>query len=156
VDWKLHVNTLFPEARLKNTIELRACDSLPTPLACAVSALYAGLLYDETALDGAEALAGRLAYEDIVAARPSLVTLGLGAKIGDRPARELALEVLEISTGGLQRRKRLSSKGNDESIHLVRLRELAEAGKSPADVLTDSLSNEDPDLTHEIIARARL
>jgi glutamate--cysteine ligase len=150
------VNTLFPEARIKNTLEVRACDSLPTPLACAVSALYAGLLYDERALDQAEELAGRLAYEDVVAARPSLVRLGHAAPNGARPARELALEVLEISTGGLQRRARLSSNGNDESIHLARLRELAETGKSPADLLSDGLSNDDPDLTSEIIARARL
>jgi glutamate--cysteine ligase len=155
-DWKLHLNTLFPEARLKNTLEVRACDSLPTPLACSVAALYTGLLYDQRALELAEVFAARLSYEEISAARPALIEQGLGASIAGRPARELALEVLEIGRAGLVRRARISGGGNDESIHLLRLAELNESGRSPSDLLTEGLSNDDPDLTREIIARTRI
>lgn len=155
-DWKLHLNTLFPEARIKNTLEVRACDSLPTPLACAVPALYVGLLYDERALDQAEALALSLEHRDLAAARPALVEQGLAPRIGARPARDIALELLEIARSGLGRRGRLSAQGNDESVHLARLAELTETGRSPADVLTEGLSNDAPDLTREIVARTRI
>ena len=36
--------------KLKNTLEVRACDSLPASLAMAVPALFTGLLYDARAL----------------------------------------------------------------------------------------------------------
>jgi glutamate--cysteine ligase len=155
-DWKLHLNTLFPEARLKNTLEVRACDSLPTPLACSVAALYTGLFYDPVALDLADAFAARLAYEDVARARLALVTDALGASIAGRSARDLALELFDIARGGLVRRARISGGGSDESIHLTRLAELNASGRSPADLLTEGLSNDDPDLEREIIARTRI
>jgi glutamate--cysteine ligase len=155
-DWKLHLNTLFPEARIKGTLEVRACDSLPTDLACAVSALYTGLLYDPQALDQAEALCFGLSFDDIQPARPALVKEGLGARIGSRSARDLALRILEIASGGLERRARLNAQGQDERIHLKKLVELNEAGLSPADRLTEGLSDDDPDFVREILARARL
>ncbi|HTQ02879.1 MAG TPA: glutamate-cysteine ligase family protein, partial [Polyangiaceae bacterium] len=49
-DWRLHLNTLFPEARLKNTLEVRACDAQSRELTRAVPALFTGILYDERAL----------------------------------------------------------------------------------------------------------
>lgn len=155
-DWKLHLNTLFPEVRLKNTIEVRACDSLPTDLACAVPALFTGVLYDERALAEAEELMARLSYDEVERARPALIQSGLATNIGPHSARALAERLIEISTGGLRRRARLNAAGKDESTHLTRLSELVARGKCPADVLTDGLSNSDPDLRREILARTRL
>ena len=155
-DWKLHLSSLFPEARIKNTLEVRACDSLPTNLACAVPALYAGILYDERALGEAEELGLRFDYEQVSRARPELVRLGLAASIAGLPARTLAERLLEIASSGLERRAQLSSGGSDERVHLRRLGELVSAGKSPADVLTGGLSVQDPDLRAEIVARTLL
>jgi len=56
-DWKMHLNTLFPEARLKSTLEVRSSDSLPSRLGCAVPALFTGILYDDQALSEADAFA---------------------------------------------------------------------------------------------------
>jgi glutamate--cysteine ligase len=155
-DWKLHLSTLFPEARIKTTLEVRACDSQSTDLACAISALYAGLLYDPKALDQADELAQSLSYDDVTAARPALVKDGLGATIGGRPARELAERVLEIASGGLARRSRLNSSGKDERIHLARLSALTESGRSPADVLTDGLDPDAPSFKASVLERAQL
>jgi glutamate--cysteine ligase len=155
-DWKLHLSTLFPEARIKTTLEVRACDSQSTDLACAISALYAGLLYDPVSLDRAEELAQSLSYDDVVAARPALVQDGLAASLAGRPARELAERMLEIASEGLARRARLNSNGKDERIHLVRLRALTEAGRSPADVLTEGLDPSDSKFKAAVLARAQL
>lgn len=155
-DWKLHLNTLFPEARLKSTIEVRCCDSLPTNLACSVPALFTGLLYDERALAEAEELSRALDYEGVMADRPALVRDGLDGRIGGRPARALAEKVLEIGMAGLERRKQLSPRGHTENVHLERLARLVEVGRCPADVLTEGLTNDDEDLRREILARCRI
>src|SRR5579884_692237 len=55
-DWRLHLNTLFPDVRLKKTIEVRAADVQSMGLACALPALWTGVLYDGRALAEAEAL----------------------------------------------------------------------------------------------------
>lgn len=155
-DWKLHLNTLFPEARLKNTLEFRACDSLPTDLACSVPALFAGLMYDETALAEAEQLAHGLDLDAISRARPALVAHALAADIEGQPVRALAERILEIAIGGLRRRSRLDGRGQDESIHLAELGKLVERGLCPADRLLEGLDPGDRDLRSEILARTRI
>ncbi len=155
-DWKLHLNTLFPEARIKGTLEVRPCDSLPTDLACSVAALYTGILYDDTALAEAEDFCRSFYFDEVERARVDLVTHGLATKIGERPARDLAVRVQEIASGGLSRRGRKNSKGKDERIHLDKLAQLNEQGLTPADRLIDGLSNDDPDLAREILARTRI
>ncbi|HMJ12742.1 MAG TPA: glutamate-cysteine ligase family protein [Polyangiaceae bacterium] len=155
-DWKLHLNTLFPEVRLKSTLETRSVDSLPTDLACALPALFTGILYDERALSEAEELTRPLSYEAVERARPELIEKGLAAELQGQSVRALAERLVEIAQGGLRRRKRLSSEGRDETIHLARLAELVAAGKTPADVLVEGLGNEDRDLRREILARTRL
>jgi len=152
-DWKLHVNTLFPEARIKSTFEVRPCDSLPSDLACSVPALYTGLMYDEAALARAAEFASRLRLEDVQAARPELVRVGLAARIGQRAARDLALELLDIALSGLAARSRRDASGQDEGIHLARLAKLTEAGLSPADRLLEGLGPTPS--REEILAHAR-
>ncbi|MGH7328957.1 MAG: glutamate--cysteine ligase, partial [Polyangiaceae bacterium] len=44
-DWQTHLNTLFPEVRLKKTIEVRSADAQNASIACALPALWAGLFY---------------------------------------------------------------------------------------------------------------
>lgn len=153
-DWKLHVNTLFPEARIKSTFEVRPCDSLPTDLACSVAALYTGLMYDERALERALEFASSFDFDAVDAARPELVRIGLGAKIGSRSARDLAVELLDIASSGLERRARKNDSGQDERIHLTKLAALNEAGRSPADLLTDGLSGQPS--TAEILDRTQV
>ncbi|HEY3236776.1 MAG TPA: glutamate-cysteine ligase family protein [Polyangiaceae bacterium] len=155
-DWKLHLNTLFPEVRLKNTIEVRPCDSLPTELACALAALLTGIAYDQAALDAASELMAGLSYEQVQSARPELVRIGLEATIGGTSAQKLAETLIEIAAGGLQRRSRRNADGLDEQVYLKPLVHLVAAGKSPADRLTEGLSNQRENLLREILERTRL
>jgi gamma-glutamylcysteine synthetase len=45
--------------------------------------------------------------------------------------------ILDISTSGLKRRGYLNSDGEDESIHLEKLKNIIDLQKTPADVLID-------------------
>jgi glutamate--cysteine ligase len=155
-DFRLHLNTLFPEARLKNTIEVRACDAQRGPLAHAVPALFTGILYDARALAEAEELAMTFELDSLEAARPSLVTDALHASIAGRPARELAEKLLDISLGGLARRARLDAQGKDECRHLTALAALVEAGRCPADVTADGVPVGAELGVAELVERTRL
>jgi glutamate--cysteine ligase len=155
-DWKLHLNTLFPEARLKSTLEVRGSDSLPSRLGCAVPALFTGILYDDQALAEAESFARELEVEALLRARPSLVQLGLEAQVGGRPMRALAERILEIANGGLMRRAKLNERGEDERIHLALLTQLVQSGKTPADALTEGLTADSKPSVAEVIARAHI
>jgi glutamate--cysteine ligase len=139
-DWTSHVNSLFPEGRLKRTLEARAADSLPLALACSVPALLIGVLYDSRAFDEMRALVEPLTHDATEGARPDLVTRGLEAKIGGISARDLALRFVEIASGGLQRRARSSAEGHDERIFLRPLADLIAHGRSPADLLLAGIS----------------
>ena len=72
-DWKTHLNTLFPEVRLKKTIEMRGADVQSTDLACALPALWTGILYDDRALAEAEALVEGWTHDEVADASPARV-----------------------------------------------------------------------------------
>src|ERR1700753_1223041 len=155
-DWGLHVNTLFPEARLKRTIEARACDCLPMRLVGTVPALTTGLLYDATALGRATELALSIDLETMTAARPALVAEGLDAAVGAVSARRLATQVYEIAEAGLGRRGRLNAAGKDERAVLAPLGALIEKGQCPADVLLEGLAVGDAVPRTEIMRRCAI
>ncbi|MAQ17699.1 MAG: glutamate--cysteine ligase [Sandaracinus sp.] len=134
-DWETHLNTLFPEARLKSTLEVRGTDSQPQPRICSVPALWKGLLYDERALAAADALTESWDAAELESIRPAIAERALAVDFAGKTLLDWAREVLEIAEGGLQRLGNLDGAGRDESVFLGPLRELLEAGDSPADVM---------------------
>jgi glutamate--cysteine ligase len=155
-DWETHLNTLFPEVRLKRTIEVRGADSLPASLICALPALWTGILYDARALDEADALSASFTAAELEAVRPAIGEQALMATFRGAPLAELAERLLDIAAGGLSRRARLNKNGKDERAHLTKLSALVEKGFCPADALIEGLGNGDADLRQEILARARI
>jgi glutamate--cysteine ligase len=154
-DWVTHVNSLFPEVRLKRTLEMRGADSLPTDLVCALPALWKGLLYEDHALASAEALASRVRLEDARAARPDIADRALRARLGEREVGEWASDLLRIASGGLERLSNLNKSGEDERIHLARLERLVSKGQSPADALLEKIDASAP-LVPQLLEHARL
>jgi glutamate--cysteine ligase len=154
-DWVTHVNSLFPEVRLKRTLEMRGADSLPTDLVCALPALWKGLLYEDHALASAEALASKIRLEDAKAARPEIADRALRAKLGDREVGEYASDLLRIASGGLERLSNLNKSGEDERIHLARLESMVSKGQSPADALLERFDPNAP-LVPQLLTHARL
>jgi glutamate--cysteine ligase len=135
-DFEDHLSTIFPEVRLKRFLEMRGSDSGPWDSICAFSAFWTGLLYDEVALDAAWELVRGWSEESRESIRQAVRTLGLRTPLPDgRAMKDLALDVLDISRGGLSRRARLSSSGDDETGFLARLAEIARSGRTPAEDL---------------------
>jgi glutamate--cysteine ligase len=154
-DWQHHLNTLFPEVRLKQTLEIRCADALPCPMAAALPALFTGVLYDEQALEEAEQLMAPVSYEQMVLARPRLVREGLGAMIGTTVAARLAERLIEIAAGGLERRCRPNALGQDERVFLEPLAQLTVRGLSPSDLVAAPLPDDAAQARAELIVRTR-
>lgn len=153
-DWATHLNTLFPEVRLKRTLEVRGADGQPADTIVALPALWKGILHDERALAAAESLAGKIDFATAENARPEIGRAALRAKLGAREVSAWAGDVLEIAEGGLERLADRDAEGNDERIHLKALRGLVAAGESPADRLLRELNGK-TDLA-SVIAATRL
>jgi glutamate--cysteine ligase len=143
-DWQMHLNTLFPEVRLKRTIEIRGADSQSTPLAVALPALWTGLLYDHRALSEAEALVDGWTHDEVSASRAAIAHLGVRASFRGRPIHELGSKVVEIAAQGLARRALTRADGRDESVYLEPLAALVNRGCSPADELLERATSDDP------------
>ena len=155
-DWELHLNTLFPEVRLKHTIEVRGNDSQSVALAAAIPALFTGILYDVKALDEAETLTRSFTFDEMQALRAEVAKLGLLAPLRGRPIAEIAQALVGIAKGGLARRGRRSPDGHDETVHLAHLEPLVERAQCPADRLLADFPAEPARFREEVIRRTKL
>jgi len=136
-DWTDHMSTAFPEARVKNYIEVRGADCGPRERLCALPAFWTGLLYDATALDGAWDIAKAWTQADRDQLNREVPTKGLKATVAGRTAQDVALHLLDLAEGGLRARRRLNAKGDDECEFLAPLREIATSGITAAEHLLD-------------------
>lgn len=127
-DWEDHLSTAFPEVRLKQFLEMRGADSGPWSRLCALPALWAGLLYDETALDAAWDLARGWSRETREAARIDAARHGMQAVIDGRTMQDIARDVLAIARAGLKARAMPGSQYADETHFLDPLDEIVQSG----------------------------
>jgi glutamate--cysteine ligase len=136
-DWSDHLTTLFPEVRMKRFLEMRGADGGRWRRICALPALWAGLLYDETALDAAWDLVKDWTAEEREGLRNSVPREAFAARFRDSTVLDVARETLTIAELGLKNRKRLNIKGQNETIYLTPLMELVAAGRTVADELIE-------------------
>ncbi|MCB9758764.1 MAG: glutamate--cysteine ligase [Alphaproteobacteria bacterium] len=103
-DWELHQTSVFPEVRVKRTIEIRGADACPTHLAISGIAMWTGLMYDDVALDEATALAREFAggadpaSHQLIACRS-----GLQGEVAGRTFADWARDLVAIAGRGLAR-----------------------------------------------------
>ena len=136
-DWADHLTTLFPEARVKQYLEMRGADGGPWARLCALPALWTGLLYDGAALDAAWELCRRWDGPTRAKLHAEVPKLGLKAKVGNRTVQDIARDVLNIAAAGLDARRRLSSSGDTETHFLRPLFRILDAGRTPAEELLE-------------------
>jgi glutamate--cysteine ligase len=134
-DWSNHLTTIFPEVRLKRYLEMRGADAGPVGRLCALPAFWTGLYYDETALEGALQLVKDWSAADRQKLRDEVPRLGFGATVHRRRVLDVARDAVALAAGGLARRARLNSSGEDESRFLDPLREMLEDERTLADRL---------------------
>ena len=136
-DWADHLTTVFPEARVKQFIEMRGADGGPWRRLCALPAFWVGLMYDQNALDAAWDLCRGWTAEQREALRVGASEKGLEAQVDGINMHDLAREVVAISEAGLVARARPGAGGlvPNETHFLSALKETIESGQTPADEL---------------------
>ncbi len=132
-DFADHMTTAFTDVRLKRFLEMRGADAGRADMMVAQSALWVGLLYDDSALAAAESLVRGMTWEDAISLRASVPRQGLATPFRRGTLRDLAREVVEAARGGLQARNRRDFSGNDESIYLKPLFEICAGGPVQAE-----------------------
>jgi glutamate--cysteine ligase len=136
-DWEDHLTTIFPEVRLKTYIEQRGADAGPWSRLCALPALWAGLLYNDAALDAAWSLVKNWTTEDRESLRRGVPVLGLKAPVRGGAAQDIAQIVVAIARQGLKARAMLNTSGDDETHFLSELEDIAATGVTPAERLLE-------------------
>ncbi len=136
-DWADHLTTIFPEARIKQYMEMRGADGGPWRRLCALPAFWVGLMYDSGALDAAWDLAKGWSAETREAWRIAAGRDGLDAEVEGMGMRDLASEALAIAEAGLKARARPGLGGlvPDERHFLNTLKDEVETGITLADEL---------------------
>ncbi len=134
--WDLHLTSVFPEVRVKHTIEVRGADCVPLPLAMSFVSLFKGLFYCELALEQATALAERFASHGTKAERFDIACRdGLEGSLGGRRLADWAEELLDLADAALRRC------APDDRPWLRPLMAQVETGESPARTLLRHLGD---------------
>src|SRR3954468_18697575 len=136
-DWANHVSTIFPEVRLKRYLEMRGADGGPWRRLPALPAYWAGILYDDDALEAAWDLVKDWSAEERQKLRDEVPRLGFTAKIGGQSVLQLAKATLALAEKGLARRRRFDANGHDENRYLRPIQEYVARGITPAEELLE-------------------
>jgi len=136
-DFTDHLTTAFPEVRLKRFLEMRGADGGPWGRLCALPALWVGLLYDSVALDAAAELIKDWTVEEIVTLRYHVPRHALATPFRRGTLQDVAKRVLASARAHWGRPRRDRTGERDESSFLNELVEIAETGRTPAQVKLD-------------------
>ncbi len=146
-DWENHLSTIFPEVRLKRFLEMRGADMGSLEAIPALAAFWAGLLYDDIALDAAADIIGHWSAADRQRLRDEVPRLGLQTEAPGRHLRygkvsDIARDIVGIAEAGLIRRARMNADGEDETIYLAPLEDTLMQARTPAERLLELYSGE--------------
>ncbi len=99
----------------------------------ALSALWAGLLYDSESLDEAWEYVKTWKPEEHLTLYTDVAKQGFSTEFRNGTVQDLCLWILDLARQGLQRRKLRNHQGHDESCFLEPLLEVAQSGRTFAE-----------------------
>ena len=108
----------------------------------ALTALWAGILYDPQSLDAAWDRIGDWTLEERYSLESGVAKHGFGTTFRNGKVQELALWMLELAQQGLERRNIPNEDGADESLYLLPLQKAAETGQTFAEDLERRYSDQ--------------
>ncbi len=132
-DWANHLSTIFPEVRLKRFLEMRGADMGGRDHVLALPALWAGLLYDQSALDGAWEVVKSWSDSERSALRADVPRRAMNSEIAGRKVHDVARDVLALARGGLARRRYHEASRTDETRYLEYLDAIVAENRTSAE-----------------------
>ena len=140
-DWQNHLNTIWPEVRVRRFLEMRGADNGPEEMIKALPAFWVGLLYDRQALDQAYEMVKDWSQQDRDYLRVMVPMKGLQTPFLGTTVQDIAKNCLALSEAGLKRRN-IRDQGRDESVYLEPLHEIAESGRNWSQRLEEKFRTE--------------
>jgi glutamate--cysteine ligase len=132
-DFADHMTTAFTDVRVKRFLEMRGADAGSPAMMVAQSALWVGLLYDEGALAAADSLVREQPWQAYRALRAAVPRQALHAPWAGGTLRELARRVVAIARAGLRARARKNAAGEDETMYLAPIEDIAAGAPTQAE-----------------------
>jgi len=142
-DWVDHLSTIFPQVRLKQYLEMRGADAGDAASRVpALTALWAGILYDHQSLETAWQRIDDWNLNERQALASGVAKQGFGTPFRNESVQEIALWMLDLARQGLERRNARNGAGDDESQYLLPLQTAAETGRTFAEQLVRKYSGQ--------------
>jgi len=138
-DFVLHNSTMFTDVRLKHTVEVRTVDCQDPALLPAVLAFLCGILFCERSRLRSGHLLHRFTEQEFHELAVRLPREGLSGRLNGKSVREVVLELIDLAAQGLPR---CFPDGTEAAEHLNPIRELAQQGKTPADVVLERFGDD--------------
>ena len=129
-DWQNHLNTIWPEVRLRKFLEMRGTDNGPQEMIKALPAFWVGMLYDKQSLNAAYDMVKDWTENDRELLRVLTPQTGLQTKFMGTTVQEIAKNCLALSEEGLKRRNVRNELGQTEGVYLEPLHEIADTGRN--------------------------
>ena len=96
------LSMVWPDARLKNFVEIRPADAMPLEYALAYVVLVRAVFYSDRNLGVIDSLLSNVSESDVKQAKEALMAKGYGAVIYGRPAEFWADLLMVLATGSLE------------------------------------------------------
>lgn len=134
-DFELHLSTAFPEARLKQYLEIRGMDAQSPLLIPAVAAFWKGLLYHPDARAAAWNLVAGASEQERLEFHERMPREGLRGRFLGYPVLDLARELVDLSCASLGKQTTCEER-RSECLFLERIREeITRPGLTPSERL---------------------
>ena len=118
------LSMVWPDARLKNFVEIRPADAMPIEYCLAYSALVSAVFYNDCNLDALDELLEGVGEAEVRAAKEALMDAGYAAEVYGRPAAFWADTLVQLAQETLDQ---------DELPHLEPLESLVARRRTLAD-----------------------
>ncbi len=128
-DWETHLSLFFPDARLKNYIEIRNHDCQKKEIALAIPAIYKGIMYSPNSIEKINELLKEFNYFDFEFVRHNGPRFGLDFSVKNKKIKNIVFEIVNIAQEGLK------SFNQGEEKYIEPVLELLKDNVTPADII---------------------
>jgi glutamate--cysteine ligase len=146
-DWELHLSQMWPQVRMRRTLELRAPDGPPWPALAAPAAMCVGLTYHPTGRHTILDLLNEVTAAELNQATEDVAVKGLRGSLGPWSVGDLARELVRLARAGLAERVRAGIEPPEVAGYLDPVEEIAETGETFAH---DALRRWDGEFGHDV------
>jgi glutamate--cysteine ligase len=136
-DWVAHLSQIFPDVRLRETLEVRAVDGPPFSAFATLPAFWTGLTYHRPSRLAVIEMMHGISRAQHLSALDDIARRGLNAELAGRPVREYAVEILRLADTGLRALVASGREPGSVISYLDALHEIAATGLTFAEICAE-------------------